>query len=119
MLKYKGYIGTVEYDDCAKIFSGYVDHMLDIITFQGETVEELNNAFKDSIDDYIEFCNESGKVPEKQFSGNILIKSTPELHHRIYKLAKTTGKSINNWLTDTLENMTNNLEIKQFSVMGK
>lgn len=35
-MKYKGYIGHVEYDDEAKIFYGGVVGLSDIITFQGE-----------------------------------------------------------------------------------
>ena len=53
MMKYKGYIGHVEYDDEAKIFHGEVVGLKDIITFQGSSVEELGEAFKDSVEDYL------------------------------------------------------------------
>jgi predicted HicB family RNase H-like nuclease len=73
-MKYKGYIGQVTYDDDAKIFHGEVLGLKDVITFQGESVKELEQAFKDSINDYLEFCHERGEGPEKTFSGNIRVR---------------------------------------------
>jgi predicted HicB family RNase H-like nuclease len=68
-MKYKGYIGHFEYDDEVKIFHGEVAGLRDIITFQGKSVEELAQAFKDSIDDYLAWCKKSREKPEKTFSG--------------------------------------------------
>ena len=58
-MKYKGYIGQVVYDENAKIFHGDVIGLKDVITFQGESVGELEQAFKDSVDDYLEFCKQN------------------------------------------------------------
>ena len=58
MLKYKGYSGDVEYDDEAKIFHGEVLDTKDIITFQGKNVTEIEKSFRESIDDYLQFCKE-------------------------------------------------------------
>jgi predicted HicB family RNase H-like nuclease len=58
MLEYKGYTGHVEFDDDAGIFHGEVLDTRDVITFQGKNVKELRKAFRDSIDDYLEFCAE-------------------------------------------------------------
>lgn len=55
MMEYKGYIGKVEFDDEANIFHGEVINLRDVVTFQGETVGELREAFKGSVDDYLEF----------------------------------------------------------------
>ena len=63
MMDYKGYVGRVEYDDEAGIFHGEVINTRDVITFQGETVEELRKAFRDSVDDYLAFCAERGEEP--------------------------------------------------------
>jgi len=58
MLKYKGYTGYVKFDDEAGVFHGEVLDLRDVITFQGKTVEEIKKAFRDSVDDYLEFCEE-------------------------------------------------------------
>lgn len=52
-IKYKGYLGNAVYDDEAKLFHGEVIDLKDIITFQGTTISELEQAFKDSVDDYL------------------------------------------------------------------
>jgi predicted HicB family RNase H-like nuclease len=85
LMKYKGYVGKVEYDSDAKIFHGeaiHTEHQAcsersrrsvgskDVITFQGKTVNELEKAFKDSINDYLEWC----EVNEKKKSSKIFGK---------------------------------------------
>ncbi|MDO3408287.1 type II toxin-antitoxin system HicB family antitoxin [Saccharibacillus sp. CPCC 101409] len=59
MMKHKGYIGTAAYDKEAQIFHGEVVNTRDVITFQADSLEKLNSAFKDSVDDYLEFCMEN------------------------------------------------------------
>ena len=54
-MNYKGYVGAVEYDDEAKIFSGEVINTRTVITFQGTTFDELENEFHASVDDYLEW----------------------------------------------------------------
>ena len=60
---YKNYVAHIEFDDEAKIFHGEVINTRDVITFQGSTVKELKKAFKDSVDDYLEFCKERNEEP--------------------------------------------------------
>ena len=60
MMNYKGFIGVVEYDDEAHIFSGEVINTRTVITFQGTTVDEIENEFHASVDDYLEWCKEDG-----------------------------------------------------------
>src|SRR5439155_3447605 len=92
LMKYKGYIGKVEFDDEAGIFHGEVVNTRDVITFQGESVPELKKAFRDSVDDYLAFCAERGEQPDKPFSGQFLTRIPPELHREVNLAAKMSGK---------------------------
>ena len=65
MLNYNGYTGRVEFDDEAGLFHGEVLGLRDVVTFQGRSVEELEHAFRDSIDDYLAFCEERGEEPDR------------------------------------------------------
>jgi predicted HicB family RNase H-like nuclease len=56
MLEYKGYVGTVEVDDGA--FAGRVSGLRDVVTFEGQTFAEVEQVFRDSIDDYLAFCTD-------------------------------------------------------------
>ena len=73
MIEYKGYIAKVEFDDEAEVFHGEVINLRDVITFEGESVAELKQAFHDSVEDYLAFCAERGEEPEKPFSGKFSV----------------------------------------------
>ena len=103
MMDYKGYIGNVNFDDEANIFHGEVINLRDIVTFQGETVKQLRKAFRDSVDDYLEFCKERGESPEKPYSGKFMVRVEPKLHKAVAMHAKIEHKSLNAWVHDTLE----------------
>lgn len=107
MMKYKDYIGKVEYDDEARIFHGEVIGLKDVITFQGTSVEELEEAFIDSIDDYLVWCKERNEKPEKPYSGKFNVRISPELHAQLVALAKSKKTSLNNYVTEALNETVN------------
>ena len=103
MLTYKGYTGNVEFDEEAGLFHGEVLDTRDVVTFQGTSVEELIQAFHDSVDDYLEYCKERGEQPEKPFSGRLMLRVSPDLHRRVSVQATRAGKSLNQWIVDKLK----------------
>jgi len=103
MLKHKGYTGYVEFDDEAGLLHGEVLDTRDVITFQGNTVDALRQAFRDSIDDYLQFCAERSEKPDKPFSGKFVVRLPSELHHRAYVKAAEQGKSLNQFVVESLE----------------
>jgi predicted HicB family RNase H-like nuclease len=109
MMQYKGYSGRVEYDDEAEIFHGEVIGLRDVITFQGTTVDEIKQAFKESVDDYIDFCAQLGHAPEKPFTGKFMLRLSPDLHRKVYVAAKQSGESINSWVNEQLQHLTANV----------
>jgi predicted HicB family RNase H-like nuclease len=104
-MKYKGYQGQVNYDEEAKLFHGEVVGLRDVITFQGTSVDELEQAFKDSIDEYVDFCKELGRAPEKPFSGKLMLRLPPAIHERAAYQAKSTGQSLNTWIKNGIEQL--------------
>ena len=103
MMEYKGYLGKIEFDDEANIFHGQVVNIRDVITFQGQSVDELRQAFEDSIEDYFVFCVERGEQPEKPFSGRFTVQLSPEEHRRVILAAAKAGKHVDSWVADVLE----------------
>jgi predicted HicB family RNase H-like nuclease len=103
MMTYKGYSGVVQYDDEAKIFHGEVINTRTVITFQGTSVDEIETAFRDSVDDYLDWCKERNKEPKKPFSGKFVLRLSPELHRRLNIKAKTNNTSLNSFIVQTLE----------------
>ena len=78
MLDYKGCVDTFEPDEGA--FIDRVAGLRDVITFEGETYLEAEQAFRDSIEDYLAFCAERGEQPDRTFKGRIPLQLTPDVH---------------------------------------
>ncbi len=103
MLTHKGYHGHVEYDDEAEIFHGEVLDLRDVVTFQGRSVDEIRQAFTESVDDYLAFCAERGEEPDRPFSGRFMLRLPPEVHRRLYLEARRQDKSLNEVIVGYLE----------------
>jgi len=102
MMTYKGYAGSIEIDSDTNILFGEVLAIKDVVTFQGTTAQEIQQAFRDSVDDYLAFCKETGETPDKPFSGKLPYRTSPEHHRLVVLAAKKSGKSINAWMDETL-----------------
>ena len=96
MLEYKGFVGTVDADDGA--FSGQVVGLRDVVTFEGETYVEVEQAFRDSVDDYLAFCAERGEAPDRPYSGKIPLRVDPQVHRAAAIRAEAEGISLNQWI---------------------
>ena len=103
LMEYKGYVGSVEFDNDAGIFHGEIINMRDVVTFRGTSVEELRQALVDSVEDYLEFCAQRGENPDKPFSGKFLVRVEPELHRKVYLHARLSKTSINQVVKDALK----------------
>lgn len=101
MLEYKGYLGTVDPEDGT--FTGRVIGMRDHITFAGETYTAVEQAFRDSVDDYLAFCAERGEPPDHSFSGKIPLSVPPEVHRKAALRAHAEGLSLNQWISRRTE----------------
>jgi predicted HicB family RNase H-like nuclease len=104
-MTYDGYVARVELDEEAGLFHGEVISTQDVLTFQGRTLDELKAAFADTVADYVEWCRERGKEPERPYSGNFTVRVSPELHRRIAAAAAREGKSVNAFVASTLDRL--------------
>ncbi len=103
MMEYKNYLARIEFDDDAAIFHGEVINAKDVITFQGESVGELRQAFEDSVEDYLAFCAERGEEPDPPFSGRLTIRLTPEQHRQVILAAERAGKDVSAWVVQVID----------------
>ncbi len=105
MMKYKGYYGQVTYDDEARIFHGELAGIRAVVTFQGSSVDEIEQAFKDSVNDYLVWCKKRKKAPEKPYSGKLNLRMDRELHAKLSTAAKQHNVSLNHYINECLEKM--------------
>ncbi len=100
---FKGYTARVEYDSEDRIFTGRLAGIDDIVVFHGSTVDELETAFQESVDHYLEVSKRTGRPAKKPFSGKLMLRVPPEVHAAVATAAEVKGKSINQWASDVLE----------------
>lgn len=100
MKTYKGYSPSIWHEADDHAFHGVVDGIRDTIHFTGHSADELEQAFHDSVDDYLSWAEESGFQPEKPYSGKFAFRTTPEHHRVIAEAAAAEAKSINQYIED-------------------
>ena len=95
MMEYKGYRATVTFDDEAGMLRGEVVDTRDVIILEGTSVEQLEEEFQFSIEDYLAVCAERGREPNKPFSGQIPLRVTSAAQCAATAAARSEGKSLN------------------------
>jgi predicted HicB family RNase H-like nuclease len=103
MMTYKGYFGSVHYNDEDKVFYGKLEFIRALVSYEGTDVASLHMAFEEAVDDYLELCEETGKTPEKPFKGTFNIRLDPSLHQRLVAHATDEGKTLNTFIKEALE----------------
>lgn len=102
VMKYKGFIGSVHYASEDRIFYGKVEGVNDLISFEGSTVDELEEGFKLMVDEHIKDCKRKNIPVEKSYKGNLNIRLSPEIHKLAAYYASLKGISINQYINDAI-----------------
>lgn len=103
LMQYKGYYGSVHFDDEDLIFHGKIEFIRALVTYEATDAKGLKKAFKEAIDDYLETCHSQKIEPEIPFKGSLNIRLGPELHRRVAITAELHHLSINKFIAETLD----------------
>lgn len=95
MLEYKGYHTIVRYNAETGVLRGVIEGINDFVDFQTDDLNEVKNEFYRAVDDYLEFCAEVGKEPEKEYKGTFNVRIKPELHKKLVLRALENDESLN------------------------
>lgn len=94
-LEYKNFIGSVNFSEEDEVFFGKIEGINALVTFEGQSVIELKEAFKNAVDDYLELCIKKGIKAHKTYSGILNIRLTPEIHRKAATIATKSGTTLN------------------------
>ena len=94
-LEYKGYCTRIEFDADAMLLHGKIEGINDLVTFESEDSSRIEAEFHAAVDDYLDFCKELGKEPEKEYRGLFNVRIRPDLHKRIAAEAVKKNISMN------------------------
>lgn len=108
MLEYKGYYGTVDYSAADNVLFGKVLGIRSLISYEGDSLQQLKEDFEGAIVDYLDDCQTKGINPEKAYRGSFNVRVSPELHKDLAYYAASHGQSLNATVEEA---------IKQYVVM--
>lgn len=91
MMTYKGYVGEFTLDNDDEMFYGKLVGINQLVTFEADNAHDLKQAFYDSVDDYLVFCDEQGIEPDKPFKGSFNVRIDSELHRRAYMASRDSS----------------------------
>ncbi len=101
-LNYKGYTGSIEYSEEDNLLFGKVLGIQGLISYEGQTGQELEKDFKEAIDSYLTGCKDGNKTPEKPFKGNFNVRIPSNLHEKAALLAMENKTSLNSFVTESI-----------------
>ncbi len=105
-MRYKEYIGSVNYEDESGFLYGKIEAIDDLITYEATDVQEIKAAFREAVEDYILLCSETGKKPGKSYKGSFNIRLSKELHQKAAVQAANKGISLNQLVKEAVEKYT-------------
>ncbi|MDP1533594.1 MAG: type II toxin-antitoxin system HicB family antitoxin [Rubrivivax sp.] len=105
LLEYKGYQGTIEYSKEDDLLFGKVLHVDSLIQYDGASVPEIKTAFQGALDGYLTFCEQTGRTPNKPYSGTFNVRIGPELHRDAVMAAAKRGTKLNEFVRDAIHAM--------------
>ena len=95
VLEYKGYHARIEYDaeDC--VLYGKIEGINDLVNFESDSLDMIEDEFHNAVDDYLLFCKEVGKNPDKEYKGSFNVRIQAEDHRNLAVLAELENTSLN------------------------
>jgi len=102
-ISYKGFLGTVSFSEKDAAFFGKIEGIDGLVNFEGESVQELTEAFHNAVEDYIKYCETENLPLRKSFTGNLNIRIKPETHSLLALAAKKSGTTLNALISKSLD----------------
>ena len=103
ILAYKGYLTKIEYSVEDQVLHGQIESIVDLVTFESDSINEIEKEFHEAVDDYLLFCTEIGKEPNKAYKGSFNVRVEPQLHKEIALIAYKNGDSLNETIEQALK----------------
>ena len=103
LMEIDGYKAMIQYDPEVEMFRGEFVGLNGGADFYAKDIDSLRKEGKTSLKVFLEMCAEDGVDPRKEYSGKFNVRVPPELHADIAATAASEGKSLNQWIVNTLD----------------
>jgi predicted HicB family RNase H-like nuclease len=102
-MQYKGYYGSVHFNDEDLIFHGKIEFIRALVTYEATDAKGLRKAFEEAINDYLDMCRLQKIEAETPFKGSLNIRLGADLHRRVAIAASQKHLTINKLIAQTLD----------------
>lgn len=109
-LEYKGYLGSVEFNAEDNCLFGKIIGINDLVNYEAASVEELNNVFEESVEDYLLTCKEINKEPNKHYKGVFNVRTDENIHRNLAIIAEKKKIKLNQLVNTALNYLIENEE---------
>ena len=103
IMKYKGYYGSIEFDEDELIFHGKLQFIPSLISYEGDSARDIKQAFEEAVDDYLQVCEERQITPDKPFKGTFNVRVGESRHEKAVLIAQKIGTSLNDFVKQALD----------------
>ena len=97
-----GHRAVIQYDPEIELFRGEFIGLNGGADFYAADIEGLKREGATSLKVFLEMCAEEGVNPVRTFSGKFNLRIPPALHADLASAAAAEGKSLNQWVVDSL-----------------
>lgn len=102
-LTHNNYFGTVEASIEDNCLHGQIRFIDDLITYEGTTVEDIKISFKEAVDRYLAYCEETGRPASKPYSGTFNVRVGQDLHRKAAEVACHRGITLNDFVSQSIQ----------------
>ncbi|MGV8861070.1 MAG: type II toxin-antitoxin system HicB family antitoxin [Pseudomonas sp.] len=95
LLQHRGYYGSIEASPEDNCLFGKLQFIRALVSYEGETVSELTQAFHDAVDDYLDTCASLSQEPEIPCKGSFNVRVGHDLHLAASVVATRQSISLN------------------------
>lgn len=113
LLRYKGFLGSIEVSLEGKCLYGKLQFIDDLVTYEAESIDQLQAEFKSAVEDYLDTCKKIGRDPLKPYTGTFNVRIGSELHQKVAQEATLKGTSINDFVKKALKEYIDKPEPKE------
>lgn len=107
VMEYKGYHTKIEVDTKTYKLRGKIEGINDLVNFESDNVSSIEKEFHEAVDDYLDFCAEVGKEPDKEYKGTFNVRISPELHKKLAIYANKNDMTLNATVEKAIETYVN------------
>jgi predicted HicB family RNase H-like nuclease len=100
---YKGYTGTIDASIEDGCLHGKILFIEDVITYEGNTVDDIVVSFKEAVDRYLVYCKKTGKPANKPYSGTFNVRVGQDLHRKAVEVAFHRNITLNDFVAQSIK----------------